>query len=88
MVSAIRALQGQMPDLGARNLSLKELDHEFMQKTFSASHKNTDKNLGRPLPAVFTGMLGVSLEVHQGLVSWPVKRVRELRSDRETLICN
>lgn len=88
VVSAISALQRQVSDLSAENLSVRKLNHKLTQNDLSTSHENTAKELDRLSATTPTDTLGVFLKVDQRLASWPLSEVDELCSDRNILTRN
>lgn len=63
MLSASGAVQSQVSDLRAGNLSVKKLNQELMQENLPASYKNTGKNIDRFFAVVHTGTLKIFLDV-------------------------
>lgn len=85
MVSVLGALQRQLSDLKAENLSPKKLSQALMQNAPPGPDKNTGEKFDRLFAKIPTSTLGNILKVDQRLAFWLTREVVELFRDRDTL---
>lgn len=78
MLSALGALRKQVQYHEAKNTSLKENNHELMQKNLSDPHNNSSKKLGLLTKTVLTFLLRFSLKVDQCLAFWLARETSQL----------
>lgn len=78
MVSALDALQIQVAEVKAKNLSLIALSQEFMQNALLKLHENAGRKLDGLSATVLTDVLGKFLEIDQRLAFWLAREVRQL----------